>query len=92
MDDFTKYEQLHRQGVTQKKVYEIALADNLDPITLIRMMRKVFGLSLREVKEIKIAVLQPSDSLGEYQDQFLCDVEVAVEPIVDEPLYEHATR
>lgn len=91
MDDFAKYEQLRRQGATRNHVYEIALADNLDAVTLIRMMRRVFNLSLREVKETKLAVLQPGETLEQYQERFLQDVNAATQQAAIEPVYERST-
>jgi hypothetical protein len=50
MDDFSKYEQIKSQGASPRDVYRIAHADGVDSITMIRMLRKIFGLSLREAK------------------------------------------
>ena len=52
MDDFTKYENLRNRGAKAREVYEIARADGLDLIALIRLLRKVFGLSLVEAKKV----------------------------------------
>jgi hypothetical protein len=52
MDDFTKYENLRNRGAQAREVYEIARADGLGLITLIRLLRKVFGLSLVEAKKV----------------------------------------
>jgi hypothetical protein len=50
MDDFSKYEKMRDSGSSPKQVHEAGKADGLDPITLIRLVRRVFDLSLGEVK------------------------------------------
>lgn len=52
MDDFRKYEQMKKVEASPRDVYSVARADGVDEITLIRLLRKVFGLSLRDVKEV----------------------------------------
>jgi hypothetical protein len=52
MDDFDKYEKLRHQGVGPKDVYNVATSDGLDLITSIRLLRKLFGMSLVEAKKV----------------------------------------
>ena len=52
MDDFTKYEDLRNRGSQPREVFEIARADGLDLMTLIRLLRKVFGLSFVDAKKV----------------------------------------
>ena len=51
MDDFSKYERLRDSGADPRQVHEAGKADGLDSITLIRLVRKVFNLSLAEAKK-----------------------------------------
>ena len=51
MDDFNKYEELRERGLGPHEVYQVARTDGFDLITSIRLLRKVFGLSLAEAKE-----------------------------------------
>ena len=50
MDDFSKYEKMRDSGSSPRQVHEAGKTDGLDPITLIRLIRKVFDLSLADVK------------------------------------------
>jgi hypothetical protein len=50
MDDFSKYEHLRAIGFTPKQVHLTAKADGFDEITSIRLLRRVFDLSLADAK------------------------------------------
>jgi hypothetical protein len=52
VDDFSKYEAMRSQGATPDAIYAKAAADGLDPITLIRLVRLVCGLTLAQVKVV----------------------------------------
>ncbi|HEV3022111.1 MAG TPA: hypothetical protein VGX76_06575 [Pirellulales bacterium] len=52
MDEFDGYRQSRDRGLTPTELYARAKADGLDPIALIRMLRKVCGMSLAEAKEV----------------------------------------
>jgi hypothetical protein len=52
MDDFTKYQAMSARGDSPRKIYQTAEADGLDPITRIRLVRKICGLSLAEAKQV----------------------------------------
>src|SRR5437667_7451263 len=43
---------MKEEGTSPRDVCSVARADGVDEITLIRLLRKVFGLSLRDVKEV----------------------------------------
>ena len=64
MDDFTKYEALRGKGAKPRELYCVARADGLDLITSIRLLRKVFGLSLVDAKKI-IATPDPFNAKQE---------------------------
>jgi hypothetical protein len=50
MDDFSEYERLRDLGFTPKQVHEAAKADGLDSITRVRLIRRIFDLSLGDAK------------------------------------------
>ena len=52
MDDFSKYAQLRDSGAPPRDVYLAAGADGVDDLTRLRMLRRVFGLSLKEAKQV----------------------------------------
>ncbi len=54
MDDFQKYEALRDAGATPDEVYSAGKADLLDEITLIRLLRKLFDLSLADAKRTAV--------------------------------------
>jgi hypothetical protein len=64
MDDFTKYNAMKESGASPAEVYRVAKADGLDEITLLRLLRKVFGMSLAQAKEASGA----GDALAAEQD------------------------
>lgn len=51
MDDFSEYEKMRDSGSSPKQVHEAGKADGLDPITLIRLLRKVFNLTYIDAKK-----------------------------------------
>ncbi|MCI0455507.1 MAG: hypothetical protein L0Z62_00840 [Gemmataceae bacterium] len=52
MDDFSQYAQMRDSGVSPRDVYLAAGADGLDDLTRLRLLRRVFGLSLKEAKQV----------------------------------------
>ncbi len=52
MDDFEQYEQLRDTGESSLAVYLRAKDNGVDKLTLIRMLRSVFELSLEEAKKV----------------------------------------
>src|SRR6267378_182809 len=78
MDDFSKYEGLLAQGSPPREIYLAAKAEGLDSITLVRLLRKVCGLSLVEAKEVIVTADQLAPSLIEHQERFIPDLERAL--------------
>jgi hypothetical protein len=78
MNDFSKYEQLHAQGANAQQVYLRGKADGLDPITLIRMVRRVYQLSLAEAKEVTVQADGLAATLEEWQEKLLPAIEQAL--------------
>jgi hypothetical protein len=79
MDNFQKYEKMRDQGASAKQVYLTAKKDGLDPIALIRLLRKVFCLSLPEAKEVTVVSDGLAPSLVEYQERFIPRLKKALE-------------
>jgi GNAT superfamily N-acetyltransferase len=52
MADYSKYEQMRDAGATPQDVYQMVKADHHTPIDSIKILRRVFGLTLVEAKEI----------------------------------------
>jgi hypothetical protein len=67
MDDFVKYESMKAAGASAVDVYRKAVADGVDSITSIRLLRKVYGLSLVEAKDVTIRASGAAKSLDEFQ-------------------------
>jgi hypothetical protein len=71
MDDFSKYEEMRAAGATAEQVYLAAAKSGADFPCCLRLLRKVFGLSLVEAKEVIIVASGDAPSLSEYQERFL---------------------
>ena len=71
MDDFSKYEQMRAAGATAEQVYLAAERSGADFPCCLRLLRKVFGLSLVEAKEVSIVASGYASSLAEYQEGFV---------------------
>lgn len=54
MNEYSKYEKMRDEGASPKEVYLAAKADNYNPIELIKLLRRVFDLSLIQAKEITV--------------------------------------
>jgi hypothetical protein len=76
MDDFTKYERMRDLGATPPVVYQQALANGVDRITVVRLLRSVFGLDLVQAKEA-MAIGDGAESLSEHQQTLVPGVEKA---------------
>jgi hypothetical protein len=74
-DDFSRYEAMRDAGAEPVLVYRSAKADGLDPVTLIRLLRRVYHLSLVEAKEVSIIADDLAGSLTEYQETFIGPLE-----------------
>jgi hypothetical protein len=83
MDDFRKYEQMRDEGSSPRDVYLTAKADGLDEITSLRLLRKVFALSLTGAKEVTIVASGAANSLEDFQEKWLPVVEQALAQMED---------
>jgi hypothetical protein len=79
MDDFSKYEQMRDEGQLPTAVYRRAKADGLDNITLLRLLRLTFKLSLAEAKEVMIVGDRVADSLDVYQQDLASKTDIPLE-------------
>ena len=70
MDDFKKYREMRESGADTTAVYQQAIADGVDPITVVRMMRAVFALDLAQAKEA-IAIAEGEPSLSAAQSKLV---------------------
>lgn len=77
MSDFAKYEALRESGSSPKEVYAAAKRDGIDAITLIRMVRVVFGLDLVQAKEVAVEV-DAGETLDAHQGKLVPGVEGAI--------------
>lgn len=68
------FQALRERGATPSVAYRIALAWQLDGIECIRMLRLVYGLSLREAKEVRIVESGAAASLDEYEAGFVAEL------------------
>jgi hypothetical protein len=75
MDDFTKYEKLRDAGANSKQAYLSAKADGCDQITLIRLVRKVFDLTLAQAKAVQLEAEGIAASLTDSQETFVPSLE-----------------
>ena len=81
MEDINKYELLKSSGCDPRSVYLEARNDGHDLVARVRILRAVFGLTLREAK--KIGFEADSGKTLESQEQALVDDFVRV---IDEEL------
>lgn len=77
-DDFSKYEGMRDRGADARNVYWAAKADGHDPITLIRLLRRVFSLSLTQAKEVEVIAEGWANSLEEHQERLIPALEQAL--------------
>ena len=82
-DDFTKYQDLFKQGNSPEQVYYIASVDGLDIAARIRMLRNVFKLSFIEAKEVSVKALGQAKNLSDHQESFLPELERVLEDKVE---------
>ncbi|MDY7233035.1 hypothetical protein [Hyalangium rubrum] len=85
MDDFRKYEAMRDNGASPSDVYYHARTDGIDSVSMIRMLRKIFNLSLLEAKEITVGTSsQTTPSLNESQEKLAPALEKALKKYDDE--------
>jgi hypothetical protein len=75
MDEFSKYESLREQGASPKDVYLTAKADGCDAITLLRVLRRLFALSIPQAKEVALIADHSANSLDEFQQKLVPGLE-----------------
>jgi hypothetical protein len=68
-DDFSKYESMKQAGSSPEEVYRAAVRDGVDNISMFRLIRSVFAMSLTEAKEVIVRGQGWANSLEEYHDQ-----------------------
>ena len=77
-DDFCHYEAMRDAGAEPVLVYRSAKASGLDPVTLIRLLRRVYHLSLVQAKEVSIVADDLAESLTEHQERLVGPLEEAL--------------
>jgi hypothetical protein len=75
MSEFPQYEAMRDEGASAHDLYRKARADGHDDITCIRMLRAVFGFSLREAKEVLIVASGTAASLDEHEERLARELE-----------------
>ncbi len=70
-DEFKEYKQMKENGADAKTAYLKSVENGLPNLVPIRMLRKVYGLSLYEAKEIIMCHETGAKSLSEYQEKFI---------------------
>lgn len=83
-DDFRRYEAMRDAGADPQAVYRSAKADGLDWVTRIRLIRRLFDLSLVEAKEVGVIADGLAASLEQYQERFIEPVQEALSISVEE--------
>lgn len=56
---FSRYEQMRTAGMNAREIYWAARREGLDNIELVKMMRQIFQLSLREAQSVIAEAEQP---------------------------------
>jgi hypothetical protein len=77
-DDFSHYEAMRDAGAQPVLVYQSAKADGFDPVTLIRLLRHVYQLSLVQAKEVSVIGDGLAETLAEYQERLIGPLEEAL--------------
>ena len=73
--DTRKYERMRDAGAGPTEVYREADRDGYQTFPeLVRILRRVFGLSFVEAKEVTIVARGLADSLDEYQGQIANEI------------------
>lgn len=75
MDDFHKYAEMRDRGVGSVDVYRTGVADGLDTFARVRMLRKVFNLSLDQAKEVIIIGDGIATSSNVHQERIAMQIE-----------------
>jgi hypothetical protein len=79
--DFRRYGAMRDSGASPEVVCRSAIADGHDPVTLIRLLRWVFQLSLVKAKEVRVRGEGLAGTLAEYQEKLVEPLRIALEAI-----------
>ncbi|MBI1281909.1 MAG: WecB/TagA/CpsF family glycosyltransferase [Anaerolineaceae bacterium] len=79
MNEYSKYEKMRDAGASPKEVYLAAKADKFKYAELIKLLRRVFDLSLVQAKEITVVSEGWADSLEKYQERFIPTLETSLD-------------
>lgn len=74
-DEFAKYHRMKELNFTAEKVYAEAMRDGVDIISRIRLIRKVFSLSLGEAKDVQVRAEGIADSRDQLQERIAREIE-----------------
>lgn len=77
MDDFQKYKEFADQGATPNDISLAAKAEGGHFIERIKLVRQIFGLSLKEAKEVTIVADGLGTSLDDYQAKLIPGLKLA---------------
>jgi ribosomal protein L7/L12 len=80
--EFGKYEEAMKAGATAQEIWRAAEVDGLDGVLRIRMIRKLFGLSVVEAKEVAAAA--HGESLSKQQAELLPAIQEALRDLDNE--------
>jgi hypothetical protein len=78
VDDFSRYEAMRDAGAEPALVYRCAKADGVDAVILIRLLRRVYHLSLVQAKEVSVIADDLAPSLTEFQETVIPPLEKAL--------------
>ncbi len=78
MNTPTRYLAMRDGGATAAEVHAAAVSDGVDRIEVIRLLREVFGLDLRQAKEA-IARAEGAATLSDAQGRLVGDVNEALQ-------------
>jgi ribosomal protein L7/L12 len=67
MTEFPRYEALYQSGTSAVEVYRVAKSAGMSDMEAIRMLRAVFGMSLRDAKETMVVGSGIADSLAAHE-------------------------
>ncbi len=76
MSEHSKYETMREAGASPNEVYLAAKADNFELIERIKILRRVYGMSLEQAKEITVIGDGLADSLDPHQKSLLPALEL----------------
>ena len=77
MNDLEKYDLLKQEGATPVEMWRQAEADGLDQLARIRLIRKMYGLTLVEAKAVLVQA-QTGQTLNDRQQDLAEDLEKAL--------------